>query len=1044
MRRTKLWYRLIAGVLLLMMICGVLLLSNRFAPVFSSGHAQTYVTIESDDPLITQTGQWQQQLTTEASGGAYLYSDPIPVDGEPPTLNLQFSGPYLEVLYTNGPNLGILAIEVDGTVRRTLITEAETSRFRQRAIIDYLTDEPHTLRVYPVQGIIAVDAFVAEGGFARYEPNATPTPLIGNIGEGVAGGQPRVPTPNCSLLSLVNVQLVGPSIQLTIRNDNESSAYIDGTNVRWRNWYGSQMFLAQAGIAGRTSYWIGAIDLSLGAGFTTTSLNNTVAGWNNAEALREVIGGGVTTTVQISFNNGPLNLADAFTVYDFSGTSISVGGCVVNNALPTITPAFTPTRIPTNDCSVYSLQFVRFDVGGLAVFRVTNYGQNLATIWRFSIQWQVLPGYEGQMNLAEIELGTQPFNDPANSDFWHGNDPAPSTYYMQQGMREGTIVRYPVIHGGQSLYMYVDFDGVTATGTLDQFGALVSDYYPSFLYIGDTMCGVIFDDTVSSPTPSDTPPPTYTPTHTPTTTYTRTPTATRTATATFTPTPSYTPSSVCHPLSWRVEALMPGGVAHFLLWNAASTDLSVDGWTVNFRSMGVPAVRLEVGPGPYGSLSNTLVWSSDWAGNTPVSVAPLTMATQTTNYTVTIPANTGLANPYHVYVDFDLGANEADTLMSYGAFAPDFDNSYFRMSNCTVYITNRPYFPTPTLRPSNTATHTPTNTATATRTPTPTATSPTPSPTNTFTSTPTHTFTATHTVTSTVPPTATRTPTYTATSTKTATATKTPIPNNYDSLAVFDIQAAWLHLVNTLVSTPPINQVKSLALTYGAGISGVMGDWNGDGQKTPGYYVGSTGVFYTTNTLTPSSSADWTGTWFGLFNRPAVAGRFVGAAHDCIGVVDSGYFPPYGTAFVLYYTCDLSGGNPGKTFQWLSVVLSDSQGHAGTHQFEAGDFDGNGYDSIAVRRGKFIAFTNVTPGNGHAMYNLAQYWGEPHTSEGDFVAGDWNGDGIDSFGVYYASIHIFYRRDDIEWNTGLYRSQALPSLTASTVTATSWRGSLAP
>lgn len=1023
MRHTKLRYRLMAGVLLLMMICGVLLLSNRFAPVFSSGHTQTHVTIESDDPLITQTGQWHEQLSAEASGGAYLYSDPIPADGEPPTLNLQFSGLYVEVLYTSGPNLGILAIEIDSTVRRTVITTTDASQYRQRAIIDYLTDEPHTLRVYPVQGIIAVDAFVAEGGFARYEPDMTPTPLAGNNGEGAVGGGPRVPTPNCSLLSLVNAQLVGPTIQLTIRNDNEFSAYIDGTNVRWRNWYGSQMFLAQAGIVGQTSYWIGAIDLSLGAGFTTTSLTNTVAGWNNAETLREVPGGGVTTTVQISFNNGPLNLADAFTVYDFSGTSVSVGGCVVNNALPTITPAFTPTRIPTNDCSVYSFQFVRFDVGGLAVFRVTNYGQNLANIWRFSIQWQVLPGYEGQMNLAEIELGTQPFNDPANSDFWHGSDTAPATYYMQQGMREGTVVRYPVIYGGQSLYMYLDFDGVTATGTLDQFGALVTDYYPSFLYMGDTMCEVMLYDTVSTPTPSDTPPPTYTPTRTPTATYTRTPTATRTATATFTPTPSNTPSPVCYPLSWQIEALMPGGLAHFLLWNSASTDLSVDGWTVYFRSMGVPAVRLEVGPGPYGSLSNTVVWSSDWAGNTPVSVAPLTMATQTTSYAVTIPANTGLANPYHVYVDFDLGANEADTLMSYGAFAPDFDNSYFLMSNCVVRITNRPYFPTPTLRPSSTATHTPTRTAT---------------------STPTHTFTATHTVTTTVPPTATRTPTYTATSTKTPTATSTPIPNNYDSLAVFDIQAAWLHLVNTLVSTPPISQVKSLALTYGAGISGVMGDWNGDGQQTPGYYVGSTGVFYTTNTLTPSSSADWTGTWFGLFNHPAVAGRFAGAAHDCIGVVDSGYFPPYGTAFALYYTCNLNGGNPGKTFQWLSVVLPDSQGHAGAHQFEAGDFDGDGYDSIAVRRGKFIAFTNVTPGNGHAMYNLAQYWGEPHTSEGDFVAGDWNGDGVDSFGVYYAAIHTFYRRDDVEWNTGLYRSQALPSLTASTVNATSWRGSLAP
>ncbi|MBZ0320289.1 MAG: fibronectin type III domain-containing protein [Anaerolineae bacterium] len=336
-----------------------------------------------------------------------------------------------------------------------------------------------------------------------------------------------------------------------------------------------------------------------------------------------------------------------------------------------------------------------------------------------------------------------------------------------------------------------------------------------------------------------------------------------------------------------------------------------------------------------------------------------------------------------------------------------------------------------TVTPS--ATHTPTLTATWTFTPTATASS-----TNTPTSTPTSTPSVQPSATYTATPTFTRTPSPTpsATGTPSPTASATHTPQNFDTLAIYDTQNQRLYLVNTLDSQS--NQLQTVQLSSPNPIVGVMGDWNGDGLKTPGYYAG--GVFYTTNLLNPTRPSDWTATWFGLMGRPALAGHFAGSSHDCIGVVDSGYFPPYGIAFALYYTCDFSQPNPDKSFQWLSVVLPDEQGFTGTHQFETGDFDGDGSDSVAIRRGKFIAYTNITPGAGHAAFAYAQYWGTPDSSgEGDFVTGDWDGNGRDSFGVYYPTSHLFYRRNDLDWNSGVYLTQSLPMLNATAVSVSSWR-----
>ncbi|MBI5931575.1 MAG: hypothetical protein HY862_19865 [Chloroflexi bacterium] len=258
-----------------------------------------------------------------------------------------------------------------------------------------------------------------------------------------------------------------------------------------------------------------------------------------------------------------------------------------------------------------------------------------------------------------------------------------------------------------------------------------------------------------------------------------------------------------------------------------------------------------------------------------------------------------------------------------------------------------------------------------------------------------------------------------------------------DTLAVFNPNASATSLISSLQDLPPIAAYNSYSPTPPAGGQWVMGDWDGDGRKTPGVYAAN-GVFYTTNAT--AASNQWTGTWFGLLNRPPVAGRFDGTInHDCLGVVDNANFPPYGTAFALYFTCNVAGGNPAKTFQWLSVLLPDNQGHTGAHQFSGGDFDGNGVDSIAVRRGPTIAWTNVAPTTQLSEFTFAQYIGTPHATDyGVLVAGDWDSNGADSFGLFYQD-GAFYRRDDLLWNSGAYLLQRVGAPVGTPMTATSWR-----
>ncbi len=262
-------------------------------------------------------------------------------------------------------------------------------------------------------------------------------------------------------------------------------------------------------------------------------------------------------------------------------------------------------------------------------------------------------------------------------------------------------------------------------------------------------------------------------------------------------------------------------------------------------------------------------------------------------------------------------------------------------------------------------------------------------------------------------------------------------PTPADNLAVFSPNFQIVGLVDGL-GDPPAADDYTFYSAYAPTTGGqwVMGDWDSDGLETPGVY--SNGAFFFTNE--PGETEDWELLWIGVTGSP-VTGRLDAAiTNDCIGVVEGADFPPYGMAFVLYYTCDLSGNLlPTIGFQWLSVLLPDSAGFIGTHQFSAGDFDGDGVATIACRRGTSITWTNDAATTGAGGFPLGQYIGAPGISdEGSFVAGDWDGDTIASFGLYYQDGEFYYRHD-LDFNSGVYFNQSLGVPLAGVTQVSAWR-----
>ena len=122
--------------------------------------------IEAESDGVGRSGAWTAHETAAASGGSYLYSSGSSEDA----LSLTFQGAQVSVIYVQHPALGVIVVEIDGAPIQLLDSAATESVFGVQATF-VLAEGQHTLRVYPMMGTIALDAFLVEAGLT---PTLTP------------------------------------------------------------------------------------------------------------------------------------------------------------------------------------------------------------------------------------------------------------------------------------------------------------------------------------------------------------------------------------------------------------------------------------------------------------------------------------------------------------------------------------------------------------------------------------------------------------------------------------------------------------------------------------------------------------------------------------------------------------------------------------------------------------------------------------------------------------------------------------------------------
>jgi Tol biopolymer transport system component len=172
----------------------------------------------------------------------------------------------------------------------------------------------------------------------------------------------------------------------------------------------------------------------------------------------------------------------------------------------------------------------------------------------------------------------------------------------------------------------------------------------------------------------------------------------------------------------------------------------------------------------------------------------------------------------------------------------------------------------------------------------------------------------------------------------------------------------------------------------------IVGDWDCDGDATPGMYRQSDGFVYLRNSNT-QGAADIR-FFFGNPGDIPIVGDFNGNGCDTVSI----YRPSEGRAFIINQLGKNNGGLGVAEFSYFF-------GNPGDKPF-VGDFDGNGIETIGLHREStgFVYFRNS---HTQGVADNEFFFGDP----GDrLVADDWNGDGSDSPGVYRPSDRTFYLR----------------------------------
>lgn len=155
------------------MLCLILSFTFVLSPI-PSAHSDGTRLVQSNDPRVIVIGDWEMVDTPQASGGSYLHNTSTNA-----ALQIAFDGPGIEIFYVTGPAFDPIAIEIDGTVLRTVISTSSIVGLGRSTVINYLADTTHRLKVYgPMVGHIGIDAFAILE--STLQPPAAPTRLTVN------------------------------------------------------------------------------------------------------------------------------------------------------------------------------------------------------------------------------------------------------------------------------------------------------------------------------------------------------------------------------------------------------------------------------------------------------------------------------------------------------------------------------------------------------------------------------------------------------------------------------------------------------------------------------------------------------------------------------------------------------------------------------------------------------------------------------------------------------------------------------------------------
>ena len=198
--------------------------------------------------------------------------------------------------------------------------------------------------------------------------------------------------------------------------------------------------------------------------------------------------------------------------------------------------------------------------------------------------------------------------------------------------------------------------------------------------------------------------------------------------------------------------------------------------------------------------------------------------------------------------------------------------------------------------------------------------------------------------------------------------------------------------------------------TAGAGWIPIAGDWDGSGTVTIGLYNPQTSIFYLRNTNT----AGYVDTTFqyGPAGLPAgsqwipLAGDWDGNGTDTVGL-----YNPVTSVFYLRNTNSLQSAND-KGF--ADVTFTYGMPGAGWIPI-AGDWNNDGKDTIGLYNPVTSVFylrntTSLQNASDLGYADVTFAYGAPGAGWKP-IAGDWNGDGYDTMGLYDPSQSKFYLRN---------------------------------